>query len=244
MTWYKTSFKTPEGNDSVVLDLLGLTKGEAWINGHSIGRYWPAMIADTNGCIDSDNCDYRGSYVADKCLSGCGEPSQRFYHVPRSFLNKKKKSYNTLILFEEMGGGSPLNVSVQTISIGYICADGSDGKTLELKCPDGKVFSKTEFVSYGDTSGKCGSFERGKWKTPDSVSVVENLCIGKQSCSIDVWSSTFNLKLIGSDGSRLAVQLQCDWYDPKISPEQRVKNLHEELENLITNMPGPGEDEL
>ncbi|KAJ1407400.1 Glycoside hydrolase, family 35 [Sesbania bispinosa] len=94
----------------------GLGKGHAWVNGQSIGRYWPTMVADENGC--SDTCDYRGNYGPERCLSGCGETSQRFYHVPRLFLNNDT---NTLILFEEMGG-NPSNVSVQTITIGSICA--------------------------------------------------------------------------------------------------------------------------
>ncbi|MCI00092.1 beta-galactosidase 15-like [Trifolium medium] len=38
MTWYKTTFNTPEGTYSVVLDLQGLGKGQAWVNGKSIGR--------------------------------------------------------------------------------------------------------------------------------------------------------------------------------------------------------------
>ncbi|KAI5404205.1 hypothetical protein KIW84_051375 [Lathyrus oleraceus] len=92
LTWYKTTFKTPE--------------------------------AEKNGC--DIKCDYRGNYGADKCLSGCGEPSQRFYHVPRSFLNNDTKS-NTLVCCEEMGG-SPFNVSVQTVAIDFICARTDYGK--------------------------------------------------------------------------------------------------------------------
>ncbi|MCH91901.1 beta-galactosidase 7-like [Trifolium medium] len=237
MTWYKTTFKTPEGTDSVVLDCLGLTKGQAWINGHSIGRYWPTMIADTNGC--SDKCDYRGSYGADKCLSGCGEPSQRFYHVPRSFLNNNDTNSNTLILFEEMGG-SPFNVSVQTITTGSICATAVYGKTLEVKCPDGKTFSKIEFASYGNPQGKCGSFQVGQWESRDSISVIENACIGKQSCSVGVTSSTFKINQGGSDG-QLAVQLLCDGSDPEIGRVERVKNLHKDIsrEKLLLNESGP-----
>jgi hypothetical protein len=186
------------------------------------------MIADTNGC--SKKCDYRGSYGADKCLSGCGKPSQRFYHVPRSFLNSDTNS-NTLILFEEMGG-SPFNVSVQTITIGSICATAVAGQTLELKCPDGKTFSKVEFASYGDKPrGKCGSFQRGRWEASASISVVENLCIGKQSCSIFMADFTFNLNIdvniylcngkhCGID-AKFAVQLQCD--------ERVKKNLHKDI---------------
>ncbi|KAJ7971467.1 Beta-galactosidase [Quillaja saponaria] len=37
--WYKTTFKAPIGTDPVVVDLMGLGKGMAWVNGQSIGRY-------------------------------------------------------------------------------------------------------------------------------------------------------------------------------------------------------------
>ncbi|KAJ1399636.1 Glycoside hydrolase, family 35 [Sesbania bispinosa] len=50
MTWYKTTFKTPEGTNSLVLDLEGLRKGHVWVNGQSIGRYWPTMVANKNEC--------------------------------------------------------------------------------------------------------------------------------------------------------------------------------------------------
>lgn len=206
MTWYKTTFKTPEGTDSVVLDLQGLGKGQAWVNGQSIGRYWPTMVANKNGC--SDTCDYRGNYEPEKCVSGCGEPSQRFYHVPRSFLNNDT---NTLILFEEMGG-SPFNVSVQTITVRSVCASVDYGKTLEVKCPDGRTFSQIQFASYGDPQGKCGSFQIGEWESSHSVAVVERACIGKQSCSIDVSSSTFEIRKGGING-QLAMQLLCDGFD-------------------------------
>ncbi|KAH9752853.1 Beta-galactosidase 7 [Citrus sinensis] len=109
MKWYKTSFKIPPGTSPVVVDLQGMGKGHAWVNGNSLGRYWPSQIADTNGC--SDTCDYRGEYKPEKCVTNCGNPSQRWYHVPRSFLND---GTNTLILFEEMGG-NPSHVSFQTV---------------------------------------------------------------------------------------------------------------------------------
>ncbi|AES65957.1 beta-galactosidase, putative [Medicago truncatula] len=59
MTWYKTTFKTPKGSNLVVLDLIGLQRGKAWVNGQSIGRYQ------------------------------LGENSSfRYYAVPRPFFNK------------------------------------------------------------------------------------------------------------------------------------------------------------
>ncbi|OVA11464.1 Glycoside hydrolase [Macleaya cordata] len=61
MTWYKTTFKAPLGNDPVVVDLKGMGKGHAWVNGHSLGRFWPSFIAKSDGC--SATCDYRGIIV-------------------------------------------------------------------------------------------------------------------------------------------------------------------------------------
>ncbi|CAI8586592.1 unnamed protein product [Vicia faba] len=99
MTWYKAEFKTLYGINPIVVDFHGLGKGHAWVNGHSIDRYWPSWFTSTNGC--SDTCDYRGKYVKKMCNTNYGSPSQRWYHVPRSFLND---DMNTLVLFEEIGG--------------------------------------------------------------------------------------------------------------------------------------------
>ncbi|KAM5577889.1 beta-galactosidase 6 [Rosa sericea] len=89
LTWYKTFFNAPVGNDPIALNLSSMAKGEAWINGQSIGRYWVSF------------------------LTSKGKPSQTMYHVPRSFL---KDSENLLVLLEEVGG-NPLHISLNTISL-------------------------------------------------------------------------------------------------------------------------------
>ncbi|KAJ1439952.1 Glycoside hydrolase, family 35 [Sesbania bispinosa] len=98
-TWYKTTFKAPLGLDPVVVDLQGMGKGYAWVNGQNLGRIWPSYNADEDGC-SADPCDYRGEYTDTKCVTNCGKPSQRWYHVPRSFI---EDGVNTLVLFEEIG---------------------------------------------------------------------------------------------------------------------------------------------
>ncbi|KDO57552.1 hypothetical protein CISIN_1g0063012mg, partial [Citrus sinensis] len=40
LTWYKTAFDAPVGDDPVALNLSSMGKGEAWVNGLSVGRYW------------------------------------------------------------------------------------------------------------------------------------------------------------------------------------------------------------
>lgn len=72
----QAKFKAPLGKDPVIVDFNGLGKGEAWINGHSIGRYWPTFTSSDDGC--KDECDYRGTYGSDKCDFMCGKPTQRW----------------------------------------------------------------------------------------------------------------------------------------------------------------------
>ncbi|XWS17402.1 hypothetical protein CRYUN_Cryun33cG0064200 [Craigia yunnanensis] len=74
MTWYKTTFNAPGGNEPLALDMSNMGKGQIWINGQSIGRHWPGYIA-RGGC---GACDYAGTYSDKKCRTNCGEPSQRW----------------------------------------------------------------------------------------------------------------------------------------------------------------------
>lgn len=97
LTWYKATFNAPAGNDPLALDMSSMGKGQVWINGESIGRHWPANIARGN-CVA---CNYADTYDEKKCLTWCGHPSQRWYHVPRSWL---RPSGNLLVVFEEWGG--------------------------------------------------------------------------------------------------------------------------------------------
>jgi hypothetical protein len=78
LVWHKTTFDAPAGVEPVALDLGSMGKGQAWVNGEHIGRFWPSVRAPQWGC---SQCDYRGAYNPDKCLTNCGEPSQR-WQVP------------------------------------------------------------------------------------------------------------------------------------------------------------------
>ncbi|CAL9757931.1 unnamed protein product [Musa acuminata subsp. burmannicoides] len=180
-TWYKATFQAPLGLEAVVVDLLGMGKGTAWVNGNSIGRFWPNYTASADGCHE---CDYRGTFSSNKCQTGCGEPSQRWYHVPRSFL--KLGEPNTLMLFEE-AGGNPLQVNFQTVTVGAACASGSEGDTLSLSCHRGRTISSVDFASFEEPEGTCGAFEGGKGCSSDEAfAVIKDSCLGKESCSIEI----------------------------------------------------------
>lgn len=87
LIWYKTTFNAPVGNDPVALNLSSMGKGEVYVNGQSIGRYWVSFHTDS------------------------GVPSQKWYHIPRSFLKPKG---NLLVILEEESG-NPLGIKIDTI---------------------------------------------------------------------------------------------------------------------------------
>ncbi|KAL5549989.1 hypothetical protein UlMin_000165 [Ulmus minor] len=186
---HKWTNYTPLGDNPVVVDLMGLGKGHAWINGQSIGRYWPNYAAAETGC--SYECDYRGAYSNNK------------YHVPRSFFNDKD---NELVLFEELGG-SPWNVKFHTVETGSASAYTSEGNTLELSC-NGGLISDISFASFGDPSTDSGSFAKGQCESSSALAYIQKECIEKEECSIDVSEKT-----LGSTGcnntNSFAVEIQC-----------------------------------
>ncbi|KAK2370800.1 beta-galactosidase [Trifolium repens] len=222
LTWYKSNFDAPSGSNPVAIDFTGMGKGEAWVNGQSIGRYWPTYVASNAGC--TDYCNYRGPYTASKCRKNCGKPSQTLYHVPRSFL---KPSGNILVLFEE-NGGDPTQISFATKQLGSLCAHVSEshppqidlwnsdtesgrkiGPALLLECPNqNHVITSIKFASYGTPLGTCGNFYHGRCSSNKSLSIVKKACIGSRSCSVGVSTDTFGDPCKGVAKS-LAVEATC-----------------------------------
>uniref|UniRef100_A0A9I9CPE9 Beta-galactosidase n=1 Tax=Cucumis melo TaxID=3656 RepID=A0A9I9CPE9_CUCME len=195
-TWYKTSFQTPKGREGVVVDLMGMGKGQAWVNGKSIGRYWPSYLATENGC--SSSCDYRGAYYGSK------------YHIPRSYMNDGKE--NTLILFEEFGG-MPLNIEIKTTRVTKVCAKVELGSKLELTCHD-RTVKRIIFVGFGNPKGNCDNFHKGSCDSSSAFSVIEKECLWKRKCSIEATKD--KLGLTGCKNPKdnwLAVQ--CHYQGPK-----------------------------
>ncbi|KAJ9167951.1 hypothetical protein P3X46_019538 [Hevea brasiliensis] len=215
LTWYKTSFDAPPGNDPLALDMYTMGKGQVWINGRSIGRHWPGYTARGN-CGD---CDYAGTYTDKKCKSKCGQPSQQWYHVPRSWLFPKG---NLLVVFEEMGG-DPTGISLLKRIVGSVCADIYDDQPAvqnwqgivptkpkaHLWCPPGHTISQIKFASYGWPQGRCGYFQQGKCHAQKSWDPFQSNCLGKQSCEVVVAPENFGGDPCPGSPKKLSVEVQC-----------------------------------
>lgn len=78
----------PSGDEPIGLDMIQMGKGLAWLNGKEIGRYWPRRSSIHDECVHE--CNYRGKFKPDKCLTGCGEPTQRWYVKPENRKGKKE----------------------------------------------------------------------------------------------------------------------------------------------------------
>ncbi|KAG6390520.1 hypothetical protein SASPL_148258 [Salvia splendens] len=85
-------------------------------------------------------------------------------------------------------------------------------RAAHLTCPDDKIIGKVEFVSFGESEGACGAFSQGKCDSPMAHNVVEELCLGKNGCTIPFDRESL---IDGGEDScpdvakRLAVQVAC-----------------------------------
>ncbi|CAN0878016.1 Beta-galactosidase 1 [Linum grandiflorum] len=224
LMWYKTTFNAPAGNSPLALDMGTMFKGQAWINGQSIGRYWLAYKepSDSNIC---GNCSYTGTYRETKCLSNCGEPSQRWYHVPRSWL---KPTDNLLVVFEE-SGGDPNGIFLVRRGVDTVCADIYEGQPtswnyrmqasgkarkqlspkVHLSCGPGQKMSAIKFASFGTPQGTCGSYREGGCHAFHSYDAFNKLCVGQNSCSVTVAPYMFGGDPCPKVMKKLAVEAIC-----------------------------------
>ncbi len=75
--WFRAEFETPEADRNTVLEIDGLSKGQIYVNGRHVGRYFVAA-------------------------DGKSVPPQREYLLPRAWL--VESGVNELVLFDEHGG--------------------------------------------------------------------------------------------------------------------------------------------
>ncbi|KAK1311334.1 Beta-galactosidase 3 [Acorus calamus] len=222
LTWYKAIVNPPSGTEPVALDMKYMGKGQAWLNGEPIGRYWPRKSSIHGEC--SSTCDYRGKFSPTKCRTGCGDPTQRWYHVPRSWF---QPTGNVLVIFEEKGG-DPTQISFSRRLVKGACSfiaedypsprfdslnissnNDQDKPILHLNCPEGTLISTIEFASYGNPIGACGSYQRGSCHHPESMSVVEQACLNKKECNVSLTKENFDNDPCPDLTKMFAVEVAC-----------------------------------
>ena len=133
------------------------------------------------------------------------------YHIPRTWIKPKD---NLLVILEEEKANPKdmeiLNVDRDTVCTGisekhppHVKAFAVKGQkfhaTVEdvqpeatVKCPNRKKIVAVEFASFGNSTGACGNFALGKCNAPETKQIVEQQCLGKESCSLKVDRNQFN----------------------------------------------------
>ncbi|GLT57976.1 hypothetical protein SLA2020_309060 [Shorea laevis] len=232
LTWYKANFNAPDADEPLALDMRSMGKGQAWVNGQSIGRYWMAYAKG-----DCNTCSYSGTYRATKCQSGCNQPTQQWYHVPRSWLKPKQ---NLLVVFEELGGDAS-KISLVRRSVTRVCADAYEnhrtienysiesnrepkvlqGAKVHLQCTTGQSISSIKFASFGNPAGTCGSFQKGTCHAPNSLAILEKECLGKESCLVNVSHGKFGTDPCPNMLKRLSVEAVCSTSSTTTQPNSR-----------------------
>jgi len=234
LVWYAIWFTTDTANAPVSLDLGGMGKGYAWVNGHNIGRYY-----DVLGNATCEPFNYTGRWIKDHQMfarddryarnersaksidstmaswwlpnfrADCQMASQRFYHVPAAWLTPGGK---TLVVILEEKGGDPSTIQLVKRTGGSLCIQGQEHAaspyTQTLTCSPGAYIKSIDFASFGTPSGQCGSFSLGSCHANSTASILQNLCIGASYCVIPITSLIFG-DPCPQMAKSLAVQVTC-----------------------------------
>lgn len=89
------------------------------------------------------------------------------------------------------------------------CDTAGENGSVNLSCAAGKTITKIVFASYGTPTGACGSYAIGSCNSASSVSVVQGLCVGQQSCSVPATNSAFGGDPCTGTAKSLTVQVVC-----------------------------------
>ena len=100
----------------VALNLTGMGAGEAWVNGHSIGRYSLRKLGSEKDCIV---CNRTGPFDPNgECHTRCNHYAEPLYHAPRGWLVPCSSAHSIVvaaamqhvILWETLSGADPSKV--------------------------------------------------------------------------------------------------------------------------------------
>jgi hypothetical protein len=92
----------------------------------------------------------------------------------------------TVKTFELISGSSLEPIAEPSSTLAIVCGNSTaENEVAIISCPAyNQSINYVAFASYGTPGGTCGQFVIGDCNSSTSMSVVRELCIGKQSCSV------------------------------------------------------------
>ncbi|MDP4868897.1 MAG: gliding motility-associated C-terminal domain-containing protein, partial [Crocinitomicaceae bacterium] len=88
----------------------------------------------------------------------------------------------------------------------YIFGEASEGQTLLLTAPAGKVITSVEFASFGTPTGTVGNYAIGSCHATNSASIVSAAALGQTSLTIAATTAVFGNPCVGTS-KILAIKL-------------------------------------
>ena len=105
------------------------------------------------------------------------------------------------------GGAS--DASANDAGVGRrVCGSADEDGVATLSCPAGQIIDRVLFASLRHPAGECENASAGSCDAMTSVSVVEDLCVGRASCMVPASNGAFG-DPCHSTVKRLAVAVQC-----------------------------------
>jgi len=152
-------------------------------------------------------------------------------HVPILDLSHLQITENATVVWSDdqfiAGVAGIYNASKENNSVVFMIGSGSyqfvtTGETANntcvavpeysnatLNCPTGLVFSEILFASFGTPTGGCSTPAFGKCDAGSSFMVVENMCLGKESCTVPAQDTVFGDPCLGTL-KNLIIQAVCN----------------------------------
>jgi hypothetical protein len=107
-----------------------------------------------------------------------------------------------------------------------VCGTAAEDAGVTLTCPDGQIIDSIVFASYGTPTGSCGSFAASDCDATSSVSSIQSLCAGQNTCTITASNGTFGDPCHGTT-KHLDVEVSCvvgEAPPPSMAPYKGVAN--------------------
>ena len=105
-----------------------------------------------------------------------------------------------------------------------VCASVAEAAKATLSCPQGQIINSVTFASFGNPTGTCGNFAKGTCDAKASLTRVQSICVGRNSCSVPAAIGTFGDPCNGTTKS-LDVQVTCAPGTPIIVPTSPYKGV-------------------
>ena len=163
-------------------------------------------------CIDKCAAPSMGTWSKVACRMGCDIAA---FGVTSEVTNKLFDASSCASLPGLFADSEDVPFEAEDEDLVGACRAAMDGYSYSkrITCPDDMTIESIAFASYGNPTGSCGegpsSLKFGTCHAASSKQVVEQLCVGKSSCTVMATNEAFSGDPCQGTRKRLAVTANC-----------------------------------